>query len=362
MKSYASLIIGGIFAFLNPAYSQTLDTSAGTLQLAPMATGLTEPWGLAFLPDGSFLVTERDGRLMIFPAAGGSGALIQGAPDVYAEGQGGLLDVMIPRDFAQTRHVFLTYARPVDGGGVTALGRGTLSADGQTLADFTVLFSDPVPDPSGRHFGSRVVEAADGTLYLTSGERGAADLAQDPALANGKIFHLSRDGSPLTAIQGALPGVHSMGHRNPQGATLDANGQLWVTEHGAQGGDELNRVQAGANYGWPVISYGKDYDDSPIGVGNTAPGMEQPVHYWDPSIAPSGLMIYSGRMFPDWQGDVFTGSLKFDYLSRLDAADGYAEEQLASPETARVRDVREAPDGAIWFLSVGNGAVYRLSQ
>ncbi len=363
MRLFAGLILGGVLAVHGVARAEApVETSLGKLQLTTMATGLTEPWGLAFLPDGSFLITEREGRLLRFSVSGGAVAAVQGVPEVYAEGQGGLLDVMIPRDFAQTRHVFLTYARPVAGGGVTTLGRGTLSADGTGLTGFTVLFSDPVPDPSGRHFGSRVVEAADGSLFVTSGERGSADLAQDPALANGKVIHLSREGSPLTAINGALGGVHSTGHRNPQGAAVDGAGQLWVVEHGAQGGDELNRVEAGANYGWPVISFGKDYDDSKIGVGTEAEGMEQPVHYWDPSIAPSGLMIHSGRMFPEWQGDVFTGSLKFDYVSRLDPDDGYAEERIEGPETGRVRDVREGPDGAIWFLSVGNGAVYRMSR
>ena len=219
-----------------------------------------------------------------------------------------------------------------------------------------------MPDSSDVHFGARVVEAADGTLFLTSGERGTAERAQDKTLANGKVFHLTRDGAPLTAIDGALDGVYSMGHRNPQGITVDDAGQLWVVEHGAQGGDELNRIRAGANYGWPVISFGKDYDDSPIGVGTTAPGMEQPVVFWDPSIAPSGLMIYSGEMFPEWQGDVFTGSLKFDYLSRLDPDQNYAEERIDGPQTGRVRDVRQAPDGSIWFMSVTEGSVYRLAR
>ncbi len=290
--------LGTVAAFgliSQPSLAQTLQTSAGPLQITQMAAGLDEPWGLAFLPDGSFLVTERDGRLLRMTES--EEVEVTGTPEVFAEGQGGLLDVMVPRDFGTSRAVYLTYAQPVDGGAVTTLGRGTLSEDGTQLEGFAELFRDPVPDQSDIHFGTRVVEAADGTLFLTSGERGSGDLAQDPTLANGKVFHLTRDGAPLTAIDGALDGVYSMGHRNPQGVAVDDTGQLWVVEHGAQGGDELNLVRAGANYGWPVITYGKDYDDSPIGVGTTAPGLEQPVHYWDPSIAPSGLMIYSGDMF-----------------------------------------------------------------
>jgi glucose/arabinose dehydrogenase len=175
------------------------------------------------------------------------------------------------------------------------------------------------------------------------------------------MFHFKRDGSPATVIDGALPGVYSLGHRNPQGAALDLDGNFWAVEHGAQGGDELNRIEAGKNYGWPVIAYGKTYGGDKIGEGQRKAGLEQPVHYWDPSIAPSGLMFYSGKLFANWRGDVFTGSLKFDFISRLNPERGYHEEEIKSPETARVRDVVEAPDGSIWFLSVNNGAAYRLA-
>jgi aldose sugar dehydrogenase len=346
-----------------PVLPETIETSAGYVSVSAMATGLDEPWALAFLPDGSFLITERAGRLTLFPPEGGRGQPVGGLPEVYAEGQGGLLDVMVPRDFATSREVWLSYAEPQGGGAGTAAGRGWLSEDGTRLDTFEPLFQSPEGGQGGRHFGSRLVEAADGTVFLTIGERGTGPdgmEAQDGTRAEGKVIHLARDGSPATLQDGLLPGVYSMGHRNPQGAALDAAGQLWVTEHGAQGGDELNRILPGRNYGWPVISYGRDYDDSPIGIGTEAPGMEQPVHYWDPSIAPSGLMIYQGSLFPDWQGDIFTGSLKFGFLSRLDPETGYKEERIEGPETARTRDVREAPDGAIWFLSVGNGAAYRM--
>jgi glucose/arabinose dehydrogenase len=178
--------------------------------------------------------------------------------------------------------------------------------------------------------------------------------------AEGKVIHLNRDGSPASQLSGALPGVYSLGHRNPQGAALDAAGNLWVVEHGAQGGDELNRVGEAQNFGWPVIAYGENYGGGRIGEGREKQGLEQPVMYWDPSIAPSGLMFHSGALVPDWAGDIFTGSLKFDYIARLDPDAGYAEERLSAPETGRVRDVVQAPDGSIWFLSVYNEAAYRM--
>jgi aldose sugar dehydrogenase len=346
----------------------TIDTSAGPMSVTPVAEGLEEPWAIGFLPGGAFLVTERDGALKLFPAPGSDAVLLGGVPAVEAEGQGGLLDIMIPADFATSREIWLSYSDARPAGPVTALGKGVLSADGTRLDGFTQVFAIPEGGSGGRHFGSRIVEAADGTIFLTVGERGTGPEgmeAQDPARGEGKVIHLARDGQPATRLPGALPGVYSLGHRNPQGAALDLAGRLLVSEHGAQGGDELNLVQEGRNYGWPVITYGVNYDDQPIGEGTAKDGMEQPLHYWDPSIAPSGLAVYSGRLIPDWRGDVLFGSLNSDFLGRLDpdtpAPTGFAEERLSSPETIRVRDVVEAPDGSIWFLSVGNGAAYRLA-
>lgn len=346
----------------SPLCAGTLDSSLGPLSVAPVAQGLDEPWSLAFLPDGRFLVTERAGRLSLFAADGSAARPIAGLPPVWEMGQGGLLDVMVPRDFAQTRRLWLTFAWSDNGEtGGSAIGFGTLSPDDSRLEGFRTVFKGPATE-GGRHFGARLVEAPDGTVFATFGERGLGDPAQDPALPMGKVIHLTAEGAPATAIDGWLAGVHSLGHRNPQGAALDGAGQLWLVEHGAQGGDELNRITAGRNYGWPVITYGKDYDDSPIGIGTEAPGMEQPAFYWDPSIAPSGLLVYQGAMFPEWQGDILTGSLKFDLVSRLDPDRGYAEERMQSPETGRVRDIRQAPDGAIWFLSVHEGAVFRIAR
>lgn len=338
-----------------------IETSAGEMLLTPVAEGLEEPWGLAFLPGDAFLVTERDGRLLLF--ANGTPREIGGLPEVYAEGQGGLLDVMIPRDFAQSREVWLSFAAPVGRGGATAIGKGLLPEGASALEGFQTLF---VGDEAGggRHFGSRIVEAPDRSVFLTTGDRGTGPgglQAQDPQRVEGKVIHLNRDGSPATTLPGARPGVHSLGHRNIQGATLDLAGNLWTVEHGAKGGDELNRIAEGRNYGWPVISYGENYDGAAIGEGTSRAGMEQPVHYWVPSIAPSGLMIHSGRLIPEWKGSVFTGSLNSDFISRLDPAADYAEERIAAPQTGRVRDVREAPDGAIWFLSVTDGTLYRMA-
>ncbi|PZQ99661.1 MAG: hypothetical protein DI533_03085 [Cereibacter sphaeroides] len=347
-----------------PVMAQDISTSAGPVSVSPVADGLEEPWAIGFLPDGGFVVTERNGRLLFFAhAEGAEPVAISGLPVVAATGQGGLLDVLVPRDFAQSREIFLSYAT-TNGGPGTAMGVGRLSEDGSRLENFRQVFVMAPGSTTSRHFGSRMVEAGDGTIFLTIGERGVGMPAQDMQRHEGSVVRLNRDGSSAAGDpfgDGALPELFSKGHRNPQGAALDGQGRLWLVEHGARGGDELNLVEPGRNYGWPVVSYGRNYNGSRIGTGTEAQGMEQPVRYWDPSIAPSGLMIYAGDMFPDWRGDFFTGSLNSDFISRLDPDQGYAEERIQSPETGRVRDVREAPDGSIWFLSVSNGAVYRLA-
>jgi glucose/arabinose dehydrogenase len=273
---------------------------------------------------------------------------------------------MVPRDFAQSREVYLSYAKPQRGGAGTALAVARLSPDGSQLEDVRTIFEIAPGSSGGRHFGSRIVEAPDGTIFLTVGDRGDDASAQDLTRHNGSVIRLNRDGSvpadnPFVGQSGARPEIWSYGHRNPQGAALDLEGNLWVNEHGARGGDEVNRVVRGANFGWPVISYGEHYSGRKIGEGTEKPGMEQPAFYWDPSIAPSGMMIYSGALWPEWRGDMFVGSLKFDYIARLDGATVREVEQMEGPQTQRVRDIREAPDGSIWFLSVGEGAVYRMT-
>ncbi|MEM9032579.1 MAG: PQQ-dependent sugar dehydrogenase [Pseudomonadota bacterium] len=356
-----------VLLFVVGGPASALETSAGSLRVEAMATGLEEPWGIAFLPEGGVLITERDGRLRYF-AGDGSDWEVSGVPEVVADGQGGLLDIMVPRDFAQSREVFLSFAMPQRRREGTALAVGRLNPSGAALEDVRVIFEMSRGSSGGRHFGSRIVEALDGTLFLTIGDRGERPSAQDLSVHNGSVIRINRDGSvpddnPFLGQDGALPEIWSYGHRNPQGADLDASGQLWVHEHGARGGDEVNRVVKAANFGWPVISYGTHYSGAKIGDGTSKEGMEQPVHYWDPSIAPSGLMIYSGALWPEWAGHLFAGSLKFDMISRLVPGGGGLEEveRIEGPETERVRDIVEAPDGSIWFLSVGRGAAYRVT-
>ncbi len=347
------------------AEGQTLGSSVGPLRVDRVVAGLDTPWALGFLPDGGVLITERDGRLL--HVAQGRAQPVAGVPTVAAVGQGGLLDVLVPRDFARSREVYFSFARPQAGGGAgTALARGVLSSDGSRLADVQVIFEMAPGSRGGRHFGSRVVEGRDGMIYLTTGDRGDGPSAQDLSRHEGSVIRVHRDGSvpadnPFVGRDGVQPEIWSHGHRNPQGAALDADGRLWVVEHGARGGDEVNRVEKGANYGWPVISYGRHYSGARIGEGTAKDGLEQPAHYWDPSIAPAGLMIYSGALWPEWRGDLFTGSLKFGLISRVDGDTLSEAERLEGPETGRVRDIREGPDGAIWFISENNGAVYRLT-
>jgi len=355
-------LLAALLAFGLPA--QALESSAGSLKITMLAGGFDEPWAVEFLPDGGILVSERGGTLTHL-RPDGRRVNVTGLPKVVDRGQGGLLDIMIPRDFAATRDVYLSYANRKGNTYGTALGRGKLSADGTALTGFKRIFQQARGSDQAKHFGSRIVEARDGTIFLTIGDRGERDKAQDLRNHNGTVVRLRRSGAvppdnPFIGMPGAEPEIYSYGHRNSQGAALDLNGNLYVVEHGARGGDEVNAIKAGANYGWPVISYGRHYSGAKIGEGTAKEGMEQPVHYWDPSIAPSGMMIYSGKLWPDWKGDIFIGSLKFDLISRLDGKT-LQEERLQSPETGRVRDIIEGPNGEIWFLSVSDGALYSLT-
>ncbi len=345
--------------------SETIQTSAGALQVSAVVTGLDEPWGFGFLPDGKIVVTERDGRVLLVTPGAGAVAL-RNPPQVLADGQGGLLDVLVPRDFAQSRTLFFTHAKRQGRGSGTAVTKAVLSADGASLTNHDTIFEIAPGSSGGRHFGSRLVEARDGTLFVTVGDRGSDDTAQDRSLHNGSVLRITKTGAvpsdnPFVNTAGVRPEIWSYGHRNPQGAAMDSSGQLWVTEHGARGGDEVNRIQKGANYGWPVISYGTHYSGRSIGEGTSKPGMEQPVSYWDPSIAPSGLTFYTSGPIRGWSGDMFAGSLKFDYIARLEGSPLREVEQIRGESTQRVRDVRQGPDGALWFLSVGNGALYRMA-
>ncbi len=340
----------------------------GTVSVTKVVGELDVPWALAFLPDGGFLVTERSGRLLHFDG-GLRRTEVSGVPDVLDKGQGGLLDLAVARDFSSSREIFLTFSKPYRNGrrGGTALASATLSDDNTRLSDVELLFEMGRPTTGGRHYGSRVVEAPDGSLFVTIGDRGKRDTAQDLSVHNGKIVRLGRDGSiprdnPFVGVPDARSEIWSLGHRNPQSLALDDQGTIWTVEHGPMGGDEINRIGKGLNYGWPIIGYGRHYSGARVGVGHSKEGLEQPAFYWDPSIAPSGLMIYSGRLWPEWRGHFFVGSLKLDHISRLKPGSHFTEEErLEFPETDRVRDVREAPDGSIWFLSEGHGAIFRIA-
>ena len=358
-----SKTVAVIAAISFPIGVNALETSAGNVEIKPIVTGLDAPWAVGFLPGGGILITERDGKLLHI--VDGETIEVAGLPDIAAAGQGGLLDVLVPSDFENTRTVFMSYAKPQARGAGTALMRAVLSADGRSLTEVEDIFELKPGSSGGRHFGSRIVEAADGTLYLTIGDRGNRMSSQDLGSENGTVVRVTKDGdipadNPFLDNPIAQPAIGSFGHRNPQGAALDLDGDLLVVEHGAQGGDEINRVTRGANYGWPIIAYGQHYGGGQIGQGTSREGMEQPEFYWDPSMAPSGMMIYSGKLWPEWTGNIFVGSLKFDYISRLDGVPMNEVEQIESDETLRVRDVREGPDGSIWFLSVGEGALYRM--
>jgi glucose/arabinose dehydrogenase len=345
--------------------AEELSSSHGQLKIEPVVTGLEIPWSFDFLPSGGILVTEREGKLL--HVQGGRARTVRGTPAVAAVGQGGLLDVTVARDFATSRAIFLTYSKRQGRGAGTALAVGRLSDDNTRLTQVRELFEAVPGATGGRHFGARVVEARDGSLFVSLGERGDRPSAQDLRRHQGTIIRINRDGSvpsdnPFVKRSDAQPEIWSYGHRNPQGMALDLRGNLWAVEHGARGGDEVNQIQRGANYGWPIISYGRHYSGLPIGEGQRKPGLQQPAWYWDPSIAPSGMMIYSGKMWPQWRGDMFVGSLKFDYISRLEGNPLREVEQLQAEVTGRIRDVQEAPDGSIWFASETEGAIFRLSR
>ena len=331
-----------------------------------MASKLDVPWSVAFLPGCEFLITQRGGELLHFGSSGVR-TEVGGVPKVRADGQGGLLDVAATGNFEQSREILLSYAKPQGRRAGTALTIAALSPDSSQLINPTEIFEMAPGSSGGRHFGSRIAEAPDGTIFLTIGERGDQQSAQELSNHNGTIIRIRRDGSvpidnPFVDQSDAQPEIWSYGHRNPQGATFDAEGRLWINEHGARGGDEINLARKGANHGWPVISYGVHYTGRKIGLGTEREGMEQPAFYWDPSIAPSGMAIYSGRLWPEWKGHFFIGSLKSDFISRVGPEGGFRElERIRFPETKRVRDVREAPDGTIWFLSEDRGAAYRIS-
>ncbi|MES2104064.1 MAG: PQQ-dependent sugar dehydrogenase [Pseudomonadota bacterium] len=349
---------------------------AVTLQPEILNKNLDHPWAVAFIDKGQMLVTERPGRLRLIQANGDMAAPVAGLPKVDAVGQGGLLDLITDSQFAANRRIYFCYAEPaLDGkGNSTALASARLSGDGKKLEQLKVLFSQRPKVASNLHFGCRIVEYGDGTLFLTLGERFIRkEDAQKLDNHLGKVIRINKDGTipadnpfaGASRARGALPEIWSYGHRNMQGAALGPDGRLWTHEHGPQGGDEINRPEAGKNYGWPVITFGENYGGGKIGDGITAKaGMEQPLHQWTPSIAPSGLaFLRSERYGKAWQGSMFVGSLKFGFLDRLEWRDGKVvhEEKLLEDIKQRIRDVREGPDGLLYLLTDENpGSLIRL--
>jgi glucose/arabinose dehydrogenase len=364
--SHASLLV--LLAALG-ATAECSDTESGRVRLVTVAEGLEHPWGLAFLPDGRALVTERPGRLRIVATDGQVGPALAGVPGVAAVNQGGLLDVAIDPEFENNGLVYLSYTEPRDGANGTTVARGRLADAG--LEDVQVIFRQQPAVAGGHHFGSRLVFAHDGRLFVTLGDRGSQRArAQTLDSHLGKVVRIERDGgvpgdNPFAGIAGALPEVWSYGHRNVQGAALHpVTGELWTNEHGPRGGDELNRTLPGLNYGWPVATYGTEYSGATISERPTAPGVEAPVHHWVPSIATSGLIFYTGDRFPQWRGNAFIGGLKSQQLVRLELEGNRVvrEERLLRGEIRqRVRDVEQGPDGLIYLLTdEGKGRLLRL--
>jgi glucose/arabinose dehydrogenase len=332
-----------------------------------VAQGLENPWGIAFMPDGRMLVTERPGRLRIVDANGSLSAPISGLPPVDARGQGGLLDVALDPDFSSNRLIYWSYAQPQPGGNNTAVARGKLMEEGPLRLDGVQVIFQQTPSLQSRaHFGGRLVFRADGTLFVTLGERADTEgrmQAQRLDGLLGKIVRIGADGAiprdnPFVDRLDARPEIWSSGHRNVQGAALHpTTGELWAVEHGTRGGDELNIVRPGRDYGWPTIAYGIEYSGQPI-TGNITEkdGMEQPLYYWDPVIAPSGLAFYTGDLFPEWRGSLFVGSLQNTHLVRLtlDGEQVIGEERLLTdlqPQRERIRDVKQGPEGALYLLT-----------
>ncbi len=348
-------------------------TSRVALTHQVVATGLEHPWGLALMPDGRWLVTERPGRMRIVTRQGAVGAPITGLPAVDARGQGGLLDVAVGPAFAADRMVYWSFSEARDGGNATSIARGRLSPDGARMEDAEVIFRALPAYDGAAHFGGALAFDRQGHLFLTLGERSDREIRPQAQQLNshmGKVIRINADGStppdnPFVATEGALAQIWSLGHRNVQGVAVDSTGTVWTMEHGTRGGDELNRPEAGKNYGWPIIAYGVEYSSQPINEGITArEGLEQPVYYWDPVIAPGGMTFYDGAMFPDWQGNLLVASLKEKHIARLIIENGrvVGEERLLTDLDQRIRDVAVGPDGAVWAITdEDEGVLVRLA-
>ena len=351
----------------------TFASSAGNISVQTVATGLVHPWSLAFLSNGNMLVTERPGRMRIVASNGKLSPALANVPKVYAQSQAGLMDVLLARDFEQSRTIFICYAEPVDGGGRIAVMRAHLIADETPRLDSgAVIFRQKGPVSHGLNIACRMVQAPDGNLFVTLGDHFAPkELAQKLDNHIGKIVRISPDGSappdnPFIGKQDALPEIWAYGLRNAEGLAFNpVDGKLWEQEHGPMGGDEINIIEKGRNYGWPLVSYGVNYDGTPVGKGKTM--MERvvdPIWHWTPSIAPSGMTFYTGDLIPRWKGNLFNGALKFELLSRLETIGEKVvkEERLLQSMRERIRDVRQGPDGALYLLTDdASGRILRIA-
>jgi aldose sugar dehydrogenase len=352
----------------SPSYAQEFSSSAGKLKVTTIADGLEHPWGMEFLPDGRMLVTERPGRLRIISADGKVSQLLSGVPKVFAEGQGGLLDVALDPEFEENSTVYLSFAEEQGGKAGTAVGKAVLKED--HLENVQVIFRQQPKVEGPNHWGSRLTFAHDGTLYVTLGERfNYSEKAQSLDNHMGKVVRINKNGSvpsdnPFVSQKDALPEIWSYGHRNMQGAALNPDtGDLWTAEHGPRGGDEINIDQAGKNYGWPEASYGSHYSMLPIPDEHAKRGFIEPVFYWNPSISPSAMIFYTGDKFTTWKNDLFTGALSGMALIRLDMENGkiVKEERLLQNLEERIRDVRQGPDGWLYLITDSdNGKILRV--
>lgn len=368
------VIMAALLALPGAAAAQTFKSSAGNITLTTVASGLEKPWALGFLPDGRILVTEKPGRMRIVAKDGKLSEPVGGVPGVFAVSQGGLHDVVLDRDFARNKTIYFCFAERVEDGGRTggrtSMARATLAED--RLDDVKVIFRQEGPLSNGGHFGCRIAQTADNNLFLTLGDHFISrDEAQKLTSHLGKVVRIRPDGSvpndnPFVGRDDAKPEIWSYGHRNVQGAAIHpTSGKLWIHEHGPRGGDEVNIPQAGKNYGWPVICYCVNYDGTTVGSGKSEmPGMEQPIKYWTPSIAPSGMAFYQGNLFPAWKGSLLAGGLISQMLVRLSLTGEkvVAEERLLQGLRERVRDVRNGPDGAIYLVTDNaEGRILRLA-
>ena len=372
MRPLLSIIAS--LAFVTPAWAAQTDAPPAPqsdVMVETVAEGLIHPWAIAFLPDGRMLVTERPGRMRLANMEGQVTAPIEGVPKVFAQGQGGLLDVALAPDFQSSGTIYFSYAEPREGGrNGTAVARARLveGDDRPRLEDVQIIFRQQPSYRADVHFGSRIVVAPDGKLFITLGERFQMQYAQDLSRHWGKVVRINPDGSvpednPFVGREGARPEIWSYGHRNPQAAGLHPEtGELWIVDHGPRGGDEVNVVRKGLNYGWPIINYGRHYSGQDI--PEKREGMEQPLYYWDPSIAPSGMTFYTADRAPQWRGNLFVGALAGRHLARLvlDGEEVTAEEQLLKDLNERIRDVRQGPDGAIYVATDSpNGRILRVT-